>query len=659
MLATSPSPIANPLFWDVVKKSVVCHEQEEPDDGDFEECGREEDMYKFRRWVSLLVHITRATTYKASYERGVSLLLRMCRHLISVWQSRRLFHSKILATSSSPIANPLFCNKFNKSIHSESKKSVRLPSVVSSSSSASKLHTSFQSFLSISSSYDDRVDHCALLRKCNSSTTVIRAFSSRAFVRDIVKKSVVCDKDHEEEEEPDDGDFEECGREEDMPQCDAVVTVRCTVADADVFSPWRREQGSSCGTGLILSGRRVLTTAHSVDQYTQLEVGKEVWGPGYTATMLAVAPECDLAILTVHDDEFWNQVKPVEFGDMPSPGDKVIIDRLRKGGVKSLVTACVLGSSMIRYSFCGTKLLAFRINVGWRGASLSGPAFDERGKCVGLQLQYQGYKSGDFVPAEVIKHFIQDYEKNGAYTGLPLLGIKWQEMENPYLRMLMKMEHDEQGVLITEVSPNYPESVILKPNDVILSIDGININNDGTVPFLRGRRIEFSYLIGRKYVGDKIVIKVRRGSEICEFTTELATHKQFVPANIIGMPLRYYIIGGFVFITLSFRCMRVMVLKADINAGYEEEVTLQNRVLVTFNDKPVEGLNSLVSMVETCNEDFMKFTFGNKKTLLLPTNIARSRTPDILKAHSISCAMSDDLKELVKLTQGEESPIYI
>ncbi|KAF7120584.1 hypothetical protein RHSIM_Rhsim13G0043700 [Rhododendron simsii] len=327
--------------------------------------------------------------------------------------------------------------------------------------------------------------------------------------------------------------------------------------------------------------------------------------------------------------------------------------------------------------------------ICWRGATLSGPAFDERGKCVGLKLQSQGYKSGDFVPVEVIKHFIQDYDENGAYTGLPQLGIKWQGMENPYLRMLMKMEHDEQGILITEVSPNYPESVILKPNDVILSIDGININSDGTVPFLRGRRIEFSYLVGKKYVGNKIVIKVRRGSEICEFTTELATHKQFVPANIIGRPLRYYIIGGFVFTTLSFPCMEVMddrdyndnkrpdddellfqalyedpvvlleVLKADISVGYETGLTLQNQVLVSFNDTPVEGLNSLVSMVEICNEDFMKFTFGNKKTLVLPTNIARSRTRDILKAHSISCAMSNDLKELVKLTRGEESPIYI
>ncbi|KAE9460618.1 hypothetical protein C3L33_07416, partial [Rhododendron williamsianum] len=67
------------------------------------------------------------------------------------------------------------------------------------------------------------------------------------------------------------------------------------------------------------------------------------------------------------------------------------------------------------------------------------------------------------------------------YEGLPLLGIKWQWIANPYMHAFLKMEHDQEGILITEVMPNYPESVILKPYDVILSIDGININNYGTV----------------------------------------------------------------------------------------------------------------------------------------------------------------------------------
>ncbi|KAI8523069.1 hypothetical protein RHMOL_Rhmol13G0046000 [Rhododendron molle] len=602
------------------------------------------------------------------------------------------------SSSSSPlIANPLFLNF--KVINTYSKNSCRLPSVIVSSSSSSSSASKFpvakriQSFLSISSSScNDWVDHCALLH--NSATTITGSFSSRRFsVRDDIsslgKKSLVWAEEEEEEEEEDDDDDddrEEYGRAEDMPQLDALVMVVCTMAEPDFSYPWRREQEhQSYAYGLIMSGRRVLTTAHSVDHHTVLKLVKDNCHTLYTATMLAIAPECGLALLTVNDDEFWMGVKPMEFGDMPSPGDKAIIALSREDrDYVPLMTARVLRLGMTRYLFWGSKLLAFQLNVGSKGAMCSGPAFDERGKCVGLKLQSKDNKS-DFIPAEVINHFIQDYDKNGAYTGFPLLGIKWQKMENPDLRVVMKMGHDQQGILITEVKPNYPESMILKPYDVILSIDGININNDGTVPFLRGRRIEFSYLMGKKYSGDSIVIKVRRGSEIHEFIIELATHKQFVPTNIIGRPLRYYIIGGFVFTTLSFPYLQVedywndenetpeedklfskalyeepvvlcQVLKDEINAGYDTEFLVENQVLVTFNNNSVEGLESLVSMVETCNEDFMKFSFGNHKILVLPTTIAKSRTPDILKAHSVSCAMSDDLKELVKLIRGKESP---
>ncbi|KAF7120826.1 hypothetical protein RHSIM_Rhsim13G0033800 [Rhododendron simsii] len=594
-----------------------------------------------------------------------------------------------------------------------------------------------KSFLSSSSSHDDPVDQCSTLLR---NTIIIRSFSS---VRDDFSSpgerlsACACHGDGEGEKR----------WQEDMPQRDNVVAVHGHAADPDFSHPWRRDHTTCFGIGLIISGRRVLTTAHSVDHHTLLKVSGYYYDNSYRATMLAIAPECDLAILTVDDDEFWEERKPVEFGDMPSPGDKVIVDHYREfRDYLHRMTARVLSLGMTRYSFWGTELLAFQVtalpqddvydftqggyaedndegisvlelvtvpkesgavpsepgfcqlagnkakpiepahvsilvNVGLKEATTSGLAYDERGKCVGLKLQSKGNKS-DFIPVEVIKHFIQDYDKNGAYTGLPLLGIKWQGIENPYMHAFLKMEHDQQGILITEVMPNYPESVVLKPYDVILSIDGINIDNYGTVPFLRGDWIEFSYLIGKKYTGDKVVIKVLRGSAVFEFITELATHKQFVPANIIGRPVRYYIIGGFVFTTLSLPYIQFKhrgkvgtpdedeldelfsqsqalyeehvvlceVLNDAINDGACAEYLVKDKVLVTFNNKSVEGLKSLVSMVETCNEDFMKFTFGNHKILVLPTNIAKSRTPDILKVYSISCAMSDDLKELVKLT---------
>ena len=53
-------------------------------------------------------------------------------------------------------------------------------------------------------------------------------------------------------------------------------------------------------------------------------------------------------------------------------------------------------------------------------------------------------------------------------------------MENPDLRMSMGMGPEQKGVRIKRIEPTAPESHLLKPSDVILSFDGVDIANDGT-----------------------------------------------------------------------------------------------------------------------------------------------------------------------------------
>lgn len=53
-------------------------------------------------------------------------------------------------------------------------------------------------------------------------------------------------------------------------------------------------------------------------------------------------------------------------------------------------------------------------------------------------------------------------------------------MENPDLRMAMGMNADQKGVRIRRIDPTSPESAVLKPSDIILSFDGVDIANDGT-----------------------------------------------------------------------------------------------------------------------------------------------------------------------------------
>ncbi|XLR04875.1 protease Do-like 9 isoform X3 [Arachis hypogaea] len=46
------------------------------------------------------------------------------------------------------------------------------------------------------------------------------------------------------------------------------------------------------------------------------------------------------------------------------------------------------------------------------------------------------------------------------------------------------------------------------------------------------------------------------------------------------------------------------VLVSDINIGYEEIVNTQ---VLAFNGKPVKNLKSLATMVENCDDEFLKF----------------------------------------------------
>lgn len=65
-------------------------------------------------------------------------------------------------------------------------------------------------------------------------------------------------------------------------------------------------------------------------------------------------------------------------------------------------------------------------------------------------------------------------------SGFPVLGVEWQRMENPDLRMSMGMGLELKGVRIRRIEPAGPESHLLKPSDIILSFNGVNISNDGT-----------------------------------------------------------------------------------------------------------------------------------------------------------------------------------
>ncbi|CAK9161301.1 unnamed protein product [Ilex paraguariensis] len=271
-----------------------------------------------------------------------------------------------------------------------------------------------------------------------------------------------------------------------VPSMDAVVKVFCVHTEPNFSLPWQRKrQYSSSSSGFIIGGRRVLTNAHSVEHHTQVKLKKRGSDTKYLATVLAIGTECDIALLTVSDDEFWEGVSPVEFGELPALQDAVTVVGYPIGGDTISVTSGVVSRmEILSYVHGSTELLGLQIDAAINSGNSGGPAFSDKGKCVGIAFQSIKHEDveniGYVIPTPVIMHFIQDYEKNGVYTGFPILGVEWQKMENPDLRMSMGMGPEQKGVRIRRIEPTAPESNVLKPSDVILSFDGVNIANDGT-----------------------------------------------------------------------------------------------------------------------------------------------------------------------------------
>lgn len=208
-----------------------------------------------------------------------------------------------------------------------------------------------------------------------------------------------------------------------VPSMDAVVKVFCVHTEPNFSLPWQRKrQYSSSSSGFIIAGRRVLTNAHSVEHHTQVKLKKRGSDTKYLATVLTIGTECDIALLTVNDDEFWDGVSPVEFGDLPALQDAVTVVGYPIGGDTISVTSGVVSRiEILSYVHGSTELLGVQIDAAINSGNSGGPAFGDKGKCVGIAFQSLKHEDveniGYVIPTPVILHFIRDYEKNGEYTG--------------------------------------------------------------------------------------------------------------------------------------------------------------------------------------------------------------------------------------------------
>ncbi len=116
----------------------------------------------------------------------------------------------------------------------------------------------------------------------------------------------------------------------------SVVKIFTVVKRPDYNQPWQMSsQHRGGGSGCIIKGNKILTSAHVVSDCTFIQVKKYDGTKKYTAYINEVDHSCDLAVLKLHDESFFDGAKPLKIGELPSLGDKVTVYGFPIGGENS------------------------------------------------------------------------------------------------------------------------------------------------------------------------------------------------------------------------------------------------------------------------------------------------------------------------------------
>ncbi len=452
---------------------------------------------------------------------------------------------------------------------------------------------------------------------------------------------------------------------------DAIVKIYTMSTRPDYYSPWSLMSPSqSTGSGAIISGNRIITNGHVVQHATYLQVKRNGQARRVRAKLVQAIHDADLAILTVDDPKFFEGITPLEFGELPESQAEVKVYGFPIGGNSLSVTKGVVSRiENVSYVHSGINLLAGQIDAAINPGNSGGPVMQD-GKIVGIVMQ--GRRDADnigyMVPVTVVHHVLDDL-KDGKYDGFPNLGIASQGMENAAMKKRYGLKENQSGQLITHIAPGTNADGPLKEGDVILSIDGQVVADDGTIALRGFERTTMHYLISKRQIGDALKLHILRDGREMDIAVPLqdsVRENKLVPLRDYEAKPRFFIYGGLVFVNLTTNLLSrwgsswharapsqlveylrhnetveeidevvllLRVLPADVNVGYHG---WRNWVVEQVNNKPIRNLNELIEAVEQSPDDYVSFSSQRGRKIVLDRKKVDAEGANILKRYKIN-----------------------
>jgi S1-C subfamily serine protease len=336
----------------------------------------------------------------------------------------------------------------------------------------------------------------------------------------------------------------------------SLVRITSTEVAPDYRAPWNAGMlGRGIGAGFVIDGNRIMTNAHVVSNSRYLTVERDGDPNKYPAKVLFVAHDCDLALITVDSPNFYKNMVPLKLGGIPELESTVSAYGYPIGGERMSVTTGIVSRIDFQlYTHSSIdQHLAIQISAQINPGNSGGPVMQNT-KVVGVA--FQGY-SGDvaqgvayMVPTPVINRFLKDVS-DGRYDGYVDLGMTYGKLQNPAQRKFLGLKDDGRGVLVWTVVQAGPCAKLLRPGDVLLSIDNHPIASDGNVD-LEGEHVEMPEVVERKFKRDSVKLDIWRDKQLTSGSVQLDTVPPYqMQSHRYDVRPRYIVYGGLLFQPLS------------------------------------------------------------------------------------------------------------
>jgi S1-C subfamily serine protease len=462
---------------------------------------------------------------------------------------------------------------------------------------------------------------------------------------------------------------------------ESVVKIFSTIRQPEYTRPWQKgSPNEASGSGMVVEGKRILTNAHVVLHASQVFVQPNGSGEKIAATVEAIAPGIDLALLKLEDESFFDKRPPLARTEgLPEIKEAVLVYGYPTGGTSlSLTKGIVSRIEFVGYNY-GVEGLRIQVDAPINPGNSGGPALVDD-KVIGLAFSRLGGGDniGYIIPSEEIDLFLKDVV-DGKYDGKPALHDGLATFENDALKGKLNMKR-AVGMIVHEPArddKDYP----LREWDVIVKIGDNEVDNVGMVPIKPTLRVQFQYLVQKVAKDGKVALTIVRDSKEQVVEVPVAPRHDELIQPLMNRYPDYFIYGPIAFSTATAEMVTrleragpgfttlfgyigspLVTRRGDKEKFPDEKLVVVSspmfphktakgygnpmfKVVKTINGTRIKNIRHLVETLRDAREKYITIEFDDRKSeaIVFDRKEVLQATEEILSDNSVRQQFSEDL----------------